>query len=150
MHQQVVAAGTAIHAQLGEVQARDRREVRAHRLQAPRPHLGNVRAFAVTAKNRLASEPNIPTVDEAGMPGFYIAVWHALWFPKGTPKDVVMKMNGAVREVLADPTVQKRLVELGQDIPPVDQQTPEALHAYHKAEIEKWHPIIKAANIKPE
>ena len=82
--------------------------------------------------------------------GFYIAVWHALWFPKGTPKDVVMKMNGAVREVLADPTVQKRLVELGQDIPPVDQQTPEALHAYHKAEIEKWHPIIKAANIKPE
>ena len=116
----------------------------------PQVRNGNVRAFAVTAKNRLASEPNIPTVDEAGMPGFYIAVWHALWFPKGTPKDVVMKMNGAVREVLADPTVQKRLVELGQDIPPVDQQTPEALHAYHKAEIEKWHPIIKAANIKPE
>ena len=116
----------------------------------PQVRNGNVRAFAVTAKTRLASEPNIPTVDEAGMPGFYIAVWHALWLPKGTPKDIVMKVNGAVREVLADPVVRQRLVELGQDIPAVDQQTPEALYAYHKAEIEKWHPIIKAANIKAE
>ena len=116
----------------------------------PQVRNGNVRAFAVTAKNRLTSEPNIPTVDEAGMPNFYIAVWHALWFPKGTPKDIVMKMNATVRDVLADPAVRQRLVELGQDIPSVDQQTPEALYAYHKAEIEKWHPIIKAANIKPE
>ena len=116
----------------------------------PQVRNGNVRAFAVTAKNRLTSEPNIPTVDEAGMPNFYIAVWHALWFPKGTPKDIVMKMNATVRDVLADPAVRRRLVELGQDIPSVDQQTPEALYAYHKAEIEKWHPIIKAANIKPE
>ena len=116
----------------------------------PQVRNGNVRAFAVTAKNRLTSEPNIPTVDEAGMPNFYIAVWHALWFPKGTPKDIVMKMNATVRDVLADPAVRRRLVELGQDIPAVDQQTPEALYAYHKAEIEKWHPIIKAANIKPE
>jgi tripartite-type tricarboxylate transporter receptor subunit TctC len=116
----------------------------------PQVRNGNVRAFAVTAKNRLTSEPNIPTVDEAGMPNFYIAVWHALWLPKGTPKDIVMKLNATVREVLADPTVRQRLVELGQDIPSVDQQTPEALYAYHKAEIEKWHPIIKAANIKPE
>lgn len=116
----------------------------------PQVRNGNVRAFAVTAKNRLTSEPNIPTVDEAGMPNFYIAVWHALWFPKGTPKDIVMKMNATVRDVLADPAVRKRLVELGQDIPAVDQQTPEALYAYHKAEIEKWHPIIRAANIKPE
>ncbi len=116
----------------------------------PQVRNGNVRAFAVTAKNRLTSEPNIPTVDEAGMPNFYIAVWHAFWLPKGTPKDIVMKMNATVRDVLADPAVQKRLVELGQDIPPADQQTPQALYAYHKAEIEKWHPIIKAANIKPE
>jgi len=116
----------------------------------PQVRNGNVRAFAVTAKNRLTSEPNIPTVDEAGMPNFYIAVWHALWFPKGTPKDIVMKMNATLRDVLADPAVRQRLVELGQDIPAVDQQTPEALYAYHKAEIEKWHPIIKAANIKPE
>lgn len=116
----------------------------------PQVRNGNVRAFAVTAKTRLTSEPNIPTVDEAGMPNFYIAVWHAFWLPKGTPKDIVMKMNATVRDVLADPAVQKRLVELGQDIPPADQQTPEALYAYHKAEIEKWHPIIKAANIKPE
>lgn len=116
----------------------------------PQVRNGNVRAFAVTAKKRLTSEPNIPTVDEAGMPNFYIAVWHAFWLPKGTPKDIVMKMNAAVRDVLADPVVQRRLVELGQDIPSIDQQTPEALYAYHKAEIEKWHPIIKAANIKPE
>jgi tripartite-type tricarboxylate transporter receptor subunit TctC len=116
----------------------------------PQVRNGNVRAFAVTAKKRLTSEPNIPTVDEAGMPGFYIAVWHAFWLPKGTPKDIVMKMNATVRDVLADPALQKRLVELGQDIPAVDQQSPEALYAYHKAEIEKWHPIIKAANIKPE
>ncbi|MEW6449249.1 MAG: tripartite tricarboxylate transporter substrate-binding protein [Pseudomonadota bacterium] len=116
----------------------------------PQVRNGNVRAFAVTAKSRLTSEPNIPTVDEAGMPNFYIAVWHAFWLPKGTPKDIVMKMNATVRDVLADPAVQKRLVELGQDIPPADQQTPDALYAYHKAEIEKWYPIIKAANIKPE
>ncbi len=116
----------------------------------PQVRNGNVRAFAVTSKTRLTSAPDIPTVDEAGMPGFYIAVWHALWLPKGTPKDIVMRLNAAVREALADPAVRARLVDLGQDIPPVDQQTPEALYAYHKAEIEKWWPIIKAAGIKPE
>src|SRR5436190_1056119 len=116
----------------------------------PQVRNGNVRAFAVTAKSRLLSAPDIPTVDEAGMPGFYISVWHALWLPKGTPKEIVMRVNAAVRETLADPVVRQRLVELGQDIPPVDQQTPEALYAYHKAEIEKWHPIIKAAGIKAE
>ena len=116
----------------------------------PQVRNGNVRAFAVTSKTRLTSAPDIPTVDEAGMPGFYIAVWHALWLPKGTPNDIVMRLNAAVRETLADPAVRQRLVELGQDIPPVDQQTPAALYAYHKAEIEKWWPIIKAAGIKPE
>jgi len=116
----------------------------------PQVRNGNVRAFAVTAKARLTSAPDIPTVDEAGLPGFYIAIWHALWLPKGAPKDIVMRLNAAVREALADPAVRQRLVELGQDIPPTDQQTPEALYAYHKAEIEKWWPIIKAAGIKPE
>ena len=116
----------------------------------PQVRNGNINAYAVTAKTRLASAPDIPTVDEAGMPGFYISVWHGLWLPKGTPKDIVMRLNAAVREALADETVRKRLVELGQDLPPVDQQTPEALHAYHKAEIEKWHPIIKTAGIKVE
>jgi len=116
----------------------------------PQVRNGNVRAFAVTSKTRLTSAPDIPTVDEAGMPGFYIAVWHALWMPKNTPKDIVMRMNAAAREAMADPATRQRLIELGQDIPPVDQQTPEALYAYHKAEIEKWHPIIKAAGIKAE
>ena len=116
----------------------------------PQVRNGNVRAFAVTSKTRLTSAPDIPTVDEAGMPGFYIAVWHALWLPKGRPNDIVMRLNAAVREALADPAVRSRLIELGQDIPATDQQTPEALYAYHKAEIEKWHPIIKAAGIKAE
>jgi tripartite-type tricarboxylate transporter receptor subunit TctC len=116
----------------------------------PQVRGGKIRAYAVTAKTRIASAQDIPTVDEAGLPGFYIAVWHALWAPKGTPKDVIAKLTAAVRESLADPTVQKRLVELGQDLPGPEQQSPEALAAYHKAEIDKWWPIIKAANIKGE
>ena len=84
------------------------------------------------------------------MPGFLHRGLAALWLPKGTPKDIVMRLNAAVREALADPAVRKRLVELGQDIPATDQQTPEALCAYQKAEIEKWWPIIKAAGIKAE
>jgi tripartite-type tricarboxylate transporter receptor subunit TctC len=116
----------------------------------PQVRNGNVKAFAVTAKTRLPSAPDIPTMDEAGMPGFYISVWHALWVPKGTPKDVTGKLTAAVVEALADPAVRRRLEELGQEIPPRDQQTPEALVAYHKAEIAKWWPIIKAANIKAE
>jgi tripartite-type tricarboxylate transporter receptor subunit TctC len=109
---------------------------------------GQVKAYAVTSKTRLASAPDIPTVDEAGLPGFYMSIWHGIWVPKGTPRDVVAKLNGAVREALADPAVRKRLEDMGQEIPAVDQQTPEALRALHKAEVEKWHPIIKAANIR--
>jgi tripartite-type tricarboxylate transporter receptor subunit TctC len=116
----------------------------------PQVRNGKIRAYAVTAKSRIASAPDIPTVDEAGLPGLYIAVWHGLWAPKGTPRDIITKLNAAVRESLADPAVRKRLVELGQDIPTAEQQTPQALAAWHKAEIDKWWPIIKAAGIKAE
>src|SRR3954464_3047240 len=109
----------------------------------PQVREGKIRAFAVTAEKRLAAAPDIPTVDEAGLPGFYISVWHGLWVPHGTPKDVIEKLTAAAQEALADPAVQKRLAELGQEIPPREQQTPEGLGAYQKAEIEKWWPIIK-------
>jgi tripartite-type tricarboxylate transporter receptor subunit TctC len=116
----------------------------------PLARAGSVKALAVMAGNRLAAAPDIPTVDEAGLPGLHVSLWNALWAPKGTPKDIVAKLNAAMVESLADPAMRKRLIDLGQDIPPRDQQTPEALNAYHKAEIEKWWPIIKAANIKVE
>jgi len=109
---------------------------------------GRVVALAVTSPTRLASAPDIPTVDEAGLPGFYMSIWHALWVPKGTPREVIAKLNAAAREALADPTVRKQLQDLGQEIPSVDQQAPEALRAHHKAETDKWWPIIKAAGIK--
>jgi tripartite-type tricarboxylate transporter receptor subunit TctC len=109
-----------------------------------------IKAFAVTAKTRLAAAPEIPTVDEVGLPGFYISVWHGLWVPKGTPKLIIAKLTSAVQAALADPTVRKRLGDLGQEIPPLAQQTPEGLATYQKAEIEKWWPIVKAANIKVE
>lgn len=114
----------------------------------PQVRGGTIRAYAVAGKKRLASAPEIPTVDEAGLPGFYVSVWHGLWAPKGTPKDIIATLNRAVTETLADPTVRQRLTELGQDIPTRDQQTPEALAAFHKAEIDKWWPVIKAADIK--
>jgi tripartite-type tricarboxylate transporter receptor subunit TctC len=111
---------------------------------------GSVRAYAVTAKQRLASAPDIPTVDEAGLPGFYVSIWQAVWAPKGTPKDVIAKLNAAIAGALADPAVQKRLAEIGQEMPSKEQTTPEGFGAFHKAEMDKWTPIIKAANIKPE
>ncbi len=109
---------------------------------------GNIKVYAVTAKSRLAVAPDIPTTDEAGLPGFYFSFWHALWAPKGTPRDVIVKLNAAVVSTLADPTIRRKLLDLAQDIFPREQQTPEALAAYQKAEIEKWWPIIKAADIK--
>ena len=111
---------------------------------------GNIKAYAVTAKTRLAAAPELPTTDEAGLPGFYFSFWHALWVPKGTPKDIIDKLNGAVVSTLADPAIRQKLVDLSQEIFPRDQQTPEALAAFQKAEIEKWWPIIKAAGIKGE
>ena len=92
----------------------------------------------------------MPTVDEAGLPGFYASLWLGLWLPKSTPKDVITKLNSAVTEALTDPVVRQRLADIGQSVPPREQQTPEALGAFQKAEIEKWWPIIKAANIKGE
>jgi tripartite-type tricarboxylate transporter receptor subunit TctC len=111
---------------------------------------GTVRAYAVTSSTRLAAAPGIPTADEAGVPGLHLSVWHGLWAPKNTPKEVVVKLNAAVIEALADQAVRRRLADLGQEIPPPEQQTPAALSAYQKAEIEKWWPIVKAANIKAE
>jgi tripartite-type tricarboxylate transporter receptor subunit TctC len=111
---------------------------------------GKVKAFAVTAPKRVAAAPDVPTVDEAGMPGFYMSVWHGIWVPHGTPPAVIAKLNAAIVEALADPDVRKRLEDLGQDIMPSDQQSPGALGAFHKAEIDKWWPLIKQAGIKAE
>jgi tripartite-type tricarboxylate transporter receptor subunit TctC len=110
----------------------------------PQVRLGNIKAYAVTAKTRLAAAPDIPTVDEAGLPGFYFSSWWGLWAPKHTPKNIIAKLNAAVVDALADQAVGQRLADLGQEIFPRDQQTPEALGAFHKSEIEKWWPIIKA------
>ncbi|WP_407150489.1 tripartite tricarboxylate transporter substrate-binding protein [Bradyrhizobium sp. ORS 86] len=111
---------------------------------------GKIRAYAVTSKARLASAPDIPTVDEAGLPGFHISVWNAIWVPKGTPKEIIAKLNAAAKDALGDPALRRNLDDLGLEIPPLDQQTPEALGAFHKAEVDKWWPIIKAAHIKAE
>jgi tripartite-type tricarboxylate transporter receptor subunit TctC len=116
----------------------------------PQIRAGTINAFAVTAKTRITADPNIPTVDEAGLPGLYVSVWYALFAPKGTPKNIITKLNAAAMDALADSTVRRRLADLAQEIPPYDQQTPQALGAYQKAEIDKWWPIIKAANIKGE
>jgi tripartite-type tricarboxylate transporter receptor subunit TctC len=116
----------------------------------PQSRSGKVRAYAVTQTTRLSVAPDIPTVDEAGMPGYYMAVWHGLWVPRGTPPAVIARLNSAMVDAAADDGVRKRLMDLGQEILPRDKQTPEALGAHHKAEIEKWWPIIKSAGIKAD
>jgi tripartite-type tricarboxylate transporter receptor subunit TctC len=116
------------------------------------PHVraGKITAYAVTAMARISSAPDIPAADEAGVPGLHVSTWSGLWAPKATPSNVVAKLNSAVVDALADPAVRQRLAEVGQEIPPRDEQTPEALAALQRSEIEKWWPIIKAANIKGE
>jgi tripartite-type tricarboxylate transporter receptor subunit TctC len=111
---------------------------------------GKVRAYAVMAPTRQVAAPEVPTVDEAGLPGLHTAIWHGIWLPKGTPRPVVMRLNGAIVETLADPAVKARFAELGQEIPPREQQTPEALFAHHKAEIDKWFPMIRASGLKAD
>jgi tripartite-type tricarboxylate transporter receptor subunit TctC len=125
-------------------------ELEAPAISLPQIKAGALKTYAVTAKNRIASAPDIPTTDEAGLPGFYFSFWHAMWAPKGTPKDIIAKLNAAAVAALADPETRTRLVDLAQEIYPRDQQTPEALRAFHQAEIAKWWPIIKAAGIKAE
>jgi tripartite-type tricarboxylate transporter receptor subunit TctC len=110
----------------------------------------NLKAFAVMAKTRWFAAPDIPTAEEAGVGGLYISAWHGLWAPKGTPGDVIAKVNAAAVDAMADAAVRQRLADLGMDLPPREQQTPEALGALQKAEIEKRWPIIKAAGIKGE
>jgi tripartite-type tricarboxylate transporter receptor subunit TctC len=116
----------------------------------PQVRAGYIKAYAVTAKSRLAAAPDIPTVDEAGLQGLYFSVWSALWAPKGTPDDVIARLNSAVRGALADPAAQSRLADIAHEVFPPDRQTPEALSALQKADIEKWWPIIKAAGIKAQ
>jgi tripartite-type tricarboxylate transporter receptor subunit TctC len=116
----------------------------------PQVRASNIKAYAITSKSRMAAAPDIPTVDEVGLPGFYSSVWAGVWAPKGTPKKVIDRLDAAIVDALADSTVRERLMSLGLEIFPRDQQTPDALAALQKAEIEKWWPIIKAAGIKAE
>src|SRR5262249_41558181 len=116
----------------------------------PQARAGTIKPFAVTAKARLANAPEIPTVDEAGLPGFYAALWQGLWAPKGTPADAIERLNAAVNAGLADPKIAQRLRDIGQDLFAPDQRSVAAMAAFQQAEADKWWPIIKAANLKGE
>ena len=109
---------------------------------------GAIKPYAITAKARIAAAREIPTTEEAGLPGFHAVLWYGLWVPKSTPKDIIAKLNAVMMEALADPVSRQRFVDLGLELPPREQQTPDALRAFQKAEADKWWPIIKAANIK--
>jgi len=111
---------------------------------------GSVKPYAITGRTRLPSSPDIPTADEAGVPGFFASLWYGLWVSKDTPKEIIAKLNATMVQVLADPSVQKRFDELGIQITPLDRQSPEALRGFQKAEAERWWPIIKASNLKAE
>jgi tripartite-type tricarboxylate transporter receptor subunit TctC len=108
---------------------------------------GQIKVFAVTAKTRLATAPDVPTTDEAGLPGFYFSFWHAVWVPKDTPKPIVDKLNAALKTTLADPATRQKLIGLAQEIYPPAEQTPEALDKFEHEEAAKWWPIIKEAGI---
>jgi tripartite-type tricarboxylate transporter receptor subunit TctC len=111
---------------------------------------GSVKPYAITGRTRLPSSPDIPTADEAGVPGFFASLWYGLWVPKDTPKDIIAKLNATMVQVLADPSVQKRFDELGIQITPLARQSPEALRGFQKAEAERWWPIIKGSNLRAE
>jgi len=111
---------------------------------------GKIKAFGVMAKSRWSAAPDVPTMDEVGAPGLYIPWWQGLWAPRGTPGDVIAKLNDAVGKALVDPAVTRVFSDLGLDIPSDHQRRPDTVRSFHKAEIAKWWPIIKAANIKPE
>jgi tripartite-type tricarboxylate transporter receptor subunit TctC len=116
----------------------------------PQVRAGNIKVYAVAANSRLSTAPDIPTVDEAGLPGFYVSSWSGLWAPKGTPKEIIAKLSTAVANGLADGAVRSRFADIGMQVFPREQQTPEALRAHQNAEIEKWWPIIKEAGIRAE
>ena len=111
---------------------------------------GSIKPYAVTGRARLPSSPEIPTADEAGLPGFFASLWYGLWVPKDTPRQIIAKLNATLVRILADPSVQMRFEQLGIQIAPRDQQSPETLRAFQKAEAERWWPIIKASNLKAE
>lgn len=108
---------------------------------------GTIRAYAVTDSKRVEQAADIPTVDEAGLPNFHMTLWSGLWAPKGTPKEIIAKVNAAALDALKDPQTRKNLENLGLQMPPADKSTPEALGEWQKAEIAKWWPIIKAAHV---
>jgi tripartite-type tricarboxylate transporter receptor subunit TctC len=116
----------------------------------PQVRGGTIKAIANLSPQRSASMPDIPTSDETGVPGLYMSGWFGFYAPKGTPKDVIAKLNAAMTEALADPAIKTRFAELGLDVASREQQTPDGLAAFTKAEIEKWWPIIKSAGVKPE
>jgi tripartite-type tricarboxylate transporter receptor subunit TctC len=109
-----------------------------------------IRIYAVMAKTRLPQAPDVPTVDEAGLPEFYLSSWNGIWAPKGTPTNAIQKLNAAAVTALNDPTIRKRFSDLGQVIPSADRLTPAALAVYQKAEVAKWWPIVRAAGIKAQ
>lgn len=116
----------------------------------PQLHAGKIKGFAVTDGKRLATAPEIPTTDEAGLPGFYLTTWHGIWVPRATPDAIVERLNAAAREALATEALRRRYADLGQDIPPVEMQSVRALAEFQKAEIDRWTPLLKVAGFKPD
>ena len=116
----------------------------------PQARAGTIKPIAVMSNARWFAAPDVPTAQESGMPGLALSLWHGMSAPKSTPGEIIARLNGAVVKALADPAVQQRYADQGQEIPPPEQQSPEGFRAFHRAEIEKWWPIIKAANVKNE
>ena len=111
---------------------------------------GRIKAYAVAGNGRWSPAPEVPTLNEVGVAGLDLTFWNGLWAPKGTPREVVAKLHLAVADAFTDTGLRQRIADLGQEILPRGEQTPEALAAHHKAETEKWWPIIKAAGIKAD